>query len=201
MDTDLPFSQACENNKGPILEILKRVFDRPARVLEIGTGTAQHAVHFAASLPHLHWQPSDQIDWHEQGAERLRRHQSANMASLIELDVRNDLHWRTLQADHAYSANTAHFMAWESVECMFAGIGSVLPTSGCFVLYGPFNENGRYTSESNEAFDAFLRERDPSFGIRDIRQLESLAETNRMTLHQRHTMPANNQILVFKRCD
>lgn len=198
MTNDLPYSQACENNKAPILEKLQAIFTSPGKVLEIGTLTGQHAVHFAQAMPHLQWQPSD----HPEAADlcRLRLEQAAlpNILPVVELDV-SDANWPVDTFKWAFSANTAHIMAWSEVEQMFRGIGERLPEDGAFCLYGPFNNQGEYSSDSNRRFDQQLRSQAAHMGIRDLVDLNVLAESAGMTLAENHAMPANNRLLVFHR--
>ncbi len=197
MATELPFSQACENNKVPILDILREVFVSPARVLEIGTGTGQHAVHFARSLPHLHWQPSDHPDAAHLCRLRLEQAELPNILPMMELDVGRKP-WPVSSIDGAFSANTAHIMAWSEVEQMFHGIGERLTAKGAFCLYGPFNEQGRFTSDSNRQFDQHLKARAPHMGIRDLDDMNELAKAEGMMLEDNIAMPANNRLLVFR---
>jgi hypothetical protein len=182
-----PFSEACERNRAPILAVLKRVLARSRRVLEIGSGTGQHAAYFAPELPHLVWQASD-IAEHLPG---IRQWVSAPPP--IELDV--DLPWPVIEADAVFSANTCHIMSWPQVERLFAGIGALAPRA--LALYGPFNYNGRHTSESNARFDAMLRGRDPASGIRDFEAIVALAARRGLQLQEDNAMPANNRLLVF----
>jgi len=184
-----PFSEACERNRAPILEVLKRAFANSRRVLEIGSGTGQHAAYFAPELPHLIWQASDVAE-HLPGIR-----QWIPDPAPIELDV--DREWPRIQADAVFSANTCHIMSWPQVERMFAGIGRLRPE--VLALYGPFNYNGRHTSESNARFDAMLRERDPLSGIRDFEKINALAEAQGLTLGEDNAMPANNRLLVFQK--
>ena len=197
MATELPFSQACENNKAPILDVLCEVFDSPARVLEIGTGTGQHAVHFARSLPHLQWQPSDHPDAAYLSRLRLEQARLTNILPMLELDVGREP-WPVASIDGAFSANTAHIMAWTEVEQMFHGIGERLTGKGAFCLYGPFNVRGRFTSESNRQFDQHLRSRAPHMGIRDLDDMNELAKAEGLMLEDNIAMPANNRLLVFR---
>ncbi|KRW80606.1 DUF938 domain-containing protein [Marinobacter sp. P4B1] len=198
MATNLPYSQACENNKAPILEKLSETFNAPGKVLEVGTGTGQHAVHFATAMPHLQWQPTDHPDAVDSCRARLEQAGLANILPVIELDV-GAAPWPVATFTWAFSANTAHIMAWTEVEQMFRGIGERLPKGGAFCLYGPFNNQGRYTSESNRQFDQYLKARAPHMGIRDLKDLRALAESVGLTLAENHAMPANNQLLVFRR--
>lgn len=197
MANELPFSRACENNKAPILDVLSEVFGSPALVLEIGTGTGQHAVHFAQALPHLQWQPSDHPDAANLSRLRLEQAALSNIRPMIELDVGREP-WPVSGIDGAFSANTAHIMAWTEVEQMFHGIGQRLTTNGAFCLYGPFNDQGRFTSESNRQFDQHLRARAPHMGIRDLDDLNNLAGAAGLTRESKVAMPANNNLLVFR---
>jgi SAM-dependent methyltransferase len=186
-----PFSEASERNRGPILEVLKRIFSRTRFVLEIGSGTGQHAAYFAAELPHLVWQASDV-------AENLPGiREWVSEPPPIELDV--DKEWPQLDVDAVFSANTCHIMSWPQVERMFAEVGRLLPAYGVFALYGPFNYGGRHTSESNARFDAMLRARDPASGLRDVDDIVRLAALNGLGLEEDNAMPANNRLLVFQK--
>jgi cyclopropane fatty-acyl-phospholipid synthase-like methyltransferase len=196
MTTNLPFSQACENNKEPILERLREIFDAPGKVLEIGTGTGQHAVHFANAMPHLQWQPTDHPDAAELCHPRLEHAGLPNILPIIELDVAT-AQWPVKSFTWAFSANTAHIMAWPEVEEMFRKIGERLPKHGAFCLYGPFNNQGRHSSESNRQFDQHLRARSSRMGIRDLDDLCALAESAGLTLAGNCAMPANNRLLIF----
>ena len=193
--SNLPFSEACERNKEPILEALGRIFPTSGRVLEIGSCTGQHLVFFAPSFPELSWQPSDQLDYLEGLSARIRLEGSPNILEAIELDVTKE--WPGQLFDAVYSSNTAHIMSWESVCAMFAGVGSCLLPGGVFCLYGPFNEGGRFTTVSNQEFDCSLRARDATQGIRDLEALETLASGQQMKLTQQFRLPANNCLLVF----
>jgi hypothetical protein len=183
-----PFSEPSERNRAPILAVLKRVFAGSRSVLEIGSGTGQHAAYFAPELPHLAWQASDR-------AENLADIRQW-VADPIELDV--DKPFPKVDADAVFSANTCHIMSWPQVERMFAGVGS-LRSVKTFCLYGPFNYGGKYTSESNARFDAMLRGRDPASGIRDAEAIAALAGKSGFELAEDNTMPANNRLLVFRR--
>lgn len=197
MSVEPPFSEACERNKAPILEVLREEFPAQGRVLEIGSGTGQHVVHFASGLPGLLWQPSEHASELDGLISRIRLEGPDNIAEPLELDVLAD--WPEETYDAALSANTAHIMSWEAVCAMFAGLGSHLCNGATFCLYGPFNEGGRYTAPSNESFDHWLQSRDPAMGLRDIEALEGLGMHHGLHLEKRHTMPANNQVLVFRR--
>jgi cyclopropane fatty-acyl-phospholipid synthase-like methyltransferase len=199
MQKDKPFSQASENNKAPILEKLVELFKQPGTILEIGTGTGQHAVHFAAHLPHVVWQPTD----HPQNAQLSRAWiDDAHLTNInppIALEVLNG-DWSSLPAiDGAFSANTAHIMAWEEVQAMFRGLAEALPKGAIFCLYGPFSYGGRHTSENNVRFDLSLRTQAPHMGIRDMEDLEALGEATGLKLEKDFGMPANNRLLVWRR--
>ncbi|KAE8545785.1 DUF938 domain-containing protein [Marinobacter nauticus] len=198
MNSHLPYSQACENNKAPILEKLCEIFNAPGTVLEIGTGTGQHAEHFAAALPHLQWQPTDHPRAAHLAVARLQQAALPNVLPILELDV-NQMPWPVPACRWAFSANTAHIMAWEEVETMFQGVAACLQKNGAFCLYGPFKHEGGYTSESNEAFDQSLKAKASHMGIRDIEDLSVLAETTGLALKDDYAMPANNEMLIFRR--
>jgi hypothetical protein len=183
-----PFSEASERNRAPILAVLKRVFKDRKHVLEIGSGTGQHAAYFSAELPHLVWQASDV-------AENLPGIREWILTPApIELDVDNE--WPRLDVDAVYSANTCHIMSWPQLERMFDGIGRI-KTVKTFCLYGPFNYGGKPTSESNARFDAMLRGRDPASGLRDFEAIDRLAAAAGFTLQEDHAMPANNRLLIY----
>jgi hypothetical protein len=184
-----PYCEACERNREPILAVLKRIFRDRRAVLEIGSGTGQHAAYFAPELPHLLWQASDV-------AEHLPGIRMWGMEP-IELDV--DKAWPQIEADAVFSANTAHIMSWPQVERMFEGAARVLPPGGLLALYGPFHYGGRPTSASNARFDAMLRQRDPASGVRDFEHIQALAARCGLAFLEDNTMPANNRLLVFKK--
>ena len=194
----LALSEACERNKGPILRILAEAYARSRVVLEIGSGTGQHAVYFAANLPHLIWQPSDTGEYLPELRERLRREAPQNVRPLIELDVRKQP-WSIREVDAVFSANTLHIMAWDAVEDFFIGVGDVLTAPGVLCVYGPFRYNGQYTSASNDEFDRYLQQRDPQSGIRDFEAVDALAREQGLELIADHAMPANNQTLIWRR--
>jgi hypothetical protein len=191
-------SEACERNKGPILEVLRAELAASARVLEIGSGTGQHAVHFATYLPHLDWQPSELPENLPPLAERIRLVGPANLRPPQPLDVRENP-WRVAPADAVFSANTLHIMAWSAVAGFFRGVGAVLEAPAVLCVYGPFRFHGQHTSASNDEFDRWLKLRDPESGVRDFEALDALARANHLTLVADHAMPANNRTLVWRR--
>lgn len=192
-----PFSQACENNKRAIVAQLKTVFTTTKKVLEIGSGTGQHAVFFAAQLPHLIWQPTDLAINHD-GINAWRNEQpSPNLQAPLELDVSTQ--WPVSQVDGMFSANTLHIMSWELVKLFFQGVGQHLVLSGKLVVYGPFKYQGQFTSESNAQFDLWLKAHDGARGVRNIEDVVQLAQSVGLVLLSDTAMPANNQLLVFEK--
>jgi len=193
--TQLPFADASERNKRPILDVLRRILPAEGRILEIGSGTGQHVVFFAPRFPNLLWQPSDRRENLDGISRRIQEEGIKNLLPPIELDVLEQ--WPEQVFDAVFSANTSHIMAWEGVCAMFAGLERHLAPGGVFILYGPFNQGGDYTAPSNEEFDHQLRARSPHMGLRDIEALESLAGIHQTRLVRKFEMPANNQVLVF----
>ena len=196
--SDKPCAESCVENRAPILTVLREVFADRRRVLEIGSGTGQHAVYFAPELPHLVWQTAD-VPQHHTGI-RLWLAEAAlpNVLPPITLDVRQP-HWRQGGYDAVFSANTLHIMSWPEVEHFFAGVGEALESGGVLAVYGPFNYHGTYTAESNARFDAWLKARDPASGVRDFEAVDALAQAQGLVLQQDIAMPANNRTLVWRR--
>lgn len=192
------FSEACERNRGPILDQLRDHLSGARRVLEIGSGTGQHAVHFAAALPHLVWQTSDLPANHPGINAWIAEAALPNLLPPLTLDVGAGS-WPAQSCDAVFSANTLHIMGWEEVQAMFAGIGRVLQPDGILCIYGPFNYGGAYTSDSNARFDAMLRAQAPHMGIRDFEAVDALARQHGLLLVADHPMPANNRLLVWRR--
>jgi cyclopropane fatty-acyl-phospholipid synthase-like methyltransferase len=194
----LPFSEACERNKGPILEVLRVEFADRSHVLEIGSGTGQHAVHFAAGLSHLIWHPTEQLKYLPDLAARIKQEGGSNVRPPSVLDVRQAI-WPMRSADAVFSANTLHMMSWSEVLDLFRGLGAILAAAGVLCVYGPFRYDGRYTSDSNRDFDRMLQERDPLSGLRDITAVTGLAAQYGLALKADHDLPANNRLLEFVR--
>jgi cyclopropane fatty-acyl-phospholipid synthase-like methyltransferase len=192
------YSAACERNREPILGVLREAFRDSREVLEIGSGTGQHAVHFAAHLPHLRWQTSDRTDNLPGIRAWLADASLPNTPAPLELDVAQD-DWPTHVYDAVFSANTLHIMSWAEVELLFAGIAGCLQAGGVLAIYGPFNIDGRFTSDSNEAFDRALRAVAPHRGIRDAAAVDALAASHGLALIADHAMPANNRCRVWRR--
>lgn len=178
--------------------MIRPAFARARRVLEIGSGTGQHAVFFARALPHLLWQPSDRTEWLATLRARIAGEGPANLAAPIELDV-SMAPWPIVSADAIFSANTLHIMAWHDVEAFFAGAGRTLAEGAhrTLAVYGPFKYRGAFTTPSNAAFDASLKARNPASGIRDFEAVDALARARGFALSADHAMPANNQLLVW----
>lgn len=194
-----PYSQACANNQAPILAVLEQAFADRRQVLEIGSGTGQHSVYMAPRLPQLVWQTSD-LPEHHAGIRAWHAAQpAANLRAPITFDLQSSAWPQTADGafDAVFTSNTCHIVAWPLVERMFAQVGTHLPTGGVFALYGPFNYGGEFTSDSNRAFDAWLRQRDAASGIRDLEALQALGQHHGLELVQDHAMPANNRTLVF----
>lgn len=193
-----PSAPACERNRQPILEVLREELRNKSRVLEIGSGTGQHAVFFGAALPRLRWQTSDLPEHHEGILAWLEHAGLANVLPPLSLDVQS-FDPGSFSFDAVFSANTAHIMHIEAVRAMFELAGKVLEEGGLFCLYGPFNFDGRFSSDSNAAFDASLKQRDPGMGIRDIEQLDRFAAAARLSRVRLYAMPANNNIAVWQK--
>ncbi len=193
-----PYSAACDENAGPIFEALEPRLRDAKTLLEIGSGTGQHAVLLGKALPHVVWQSSDVVANHPGIRVWLQEAGLTNVLQPIALDVVRDP-WPERRFDAVFSANTAHIMDSVAVQAMFAGVGRVLRDGGVFLLYGPFNRNGRFTSDSNARFDRWLKDHDPSSGIRDIEWLDTLAAAPGMVFSEEIAMPANNLILVWHR--
>ena len=192
-----PRSEACERNQGPILEVLRAHLADRRRVLEIGSGTGQHAVHFAAALPHLTWQAAD-LEAALPGI-RLWLAQAAlpNLPPPIALDVTGT--WPDSRFDAVFTANTLHIMSWPQVQALFAALPAVLTADAVLAVYGPFNYDGRFTSPSNAAFDGWLKQRSADSGIRDFAAVDELARSIGFALVEDRPMPANNRTLLWRR--
>ena len=192
-----PYSEACERNKAPILAVLAEVFAPIRTVLEIGSGTGQHALYFATHLTHLTWQPSDQGPELLTLRPRLERDRPENLNTPLALDV-SDYPW-PFKADGIFTANTFHIMSWSEVEDFFTGVGAALSEPGRLCVYGPFRYDGRYTSESNAHFDRSLRTQAAHMGIREFEAVDQLAARHGLVFAADYPMPANNQILMWQR--
>ena len=192
------FSAACERNRDPILAVLRSLFSAPTRVLEIGSGTGQHAAYFGRHLPHVTWQTSDLPGNHPSIVAWQNDACLPNVLPPLVLDM-SAPDWPADRYDAVFSANTCHIMAWRQVEQMFAGFQRILHSDGLVCIYGPFNYAGDFTSASNAAFDASLRAQDANMGVRDIEAMQMLAERGGLRLLADHAMPAHNRLLVWRR--
>ncbi len=190
-----PFSQACENNKQPILTILQQVFAETKNVVEIGSGSGQHAVYFAQHLPNLMWQTSELLFNHAGINQWIDESSLTNLLRPVTLDLNNA--WPIDIVDGLFTANTLHIISWSLVTAFFDNAAKHLAKGGTLCIYGPFNYQGKYTSESNAQFDLWLKNRDENSGIRDFEAIKKLALSVGLTLSDDHTLPANNRLLVF----
>jgi len=192
-----PFSQACENNKQPILNKLLPLLSDKKSLLEVGSGTGQHAVYCAKELPHLTWQTSDLIINHDGINQWLREANLANVKSPIEIDFNHA--WPIEHVDTIFTANTLHIVSLPLVTKFLIAAGTHLIKNGLLIIYGPFKYAQKFTSDSNASFDRWLKDIDIDRGIRDVEAIISLAKSNDLCLINDHVMPANNQLLVFKK--
>ncbi|WP_372426611.1 DUF938 domain-containing protein [Salinarimonas chemoclinalis] len=203
-DTDVPppgalVAPAAARNRAPILSVLRRVLPETGVVLEVASGTGEHAVHMARALPGLAWVPSDPDPQARASVAAWRAHAGlANLAPPIALDAAAP-DWPVVQADAIVSINMIHIAPWEAGLGLMAGAGRLLPPGGPLVLYGPFNVEGRFTAPSNAQFDASLKARDSRWGIRDVADVAAAAAARGLSFGERIDMPANNMILVFRR--
>ncbi len=194
---DKPFSLACERNREPILGVLQQHFGDRSRVLEVGSGTGQHAVHFADALPHLEWQASD-VEENLQGIRAwLDEVALPNTPAPIAWNVRDEPPERGF--DGVFTANTLHIMSWEEVERLFSVLPDITTADARLVVYGPFNYDGQATSDSNAQFDRWLRSEDAQRGLRDFEKVDALARAAGFELVEDRSMPANNRCIVWER--
>lgn len=192
------FSAACERNREPILAVLREVLPGPGKVLEIGSGTGQHAVYFGDHLPYLTWQPSDLPHNHASINAWLDEAELPNVLRPLALDVTSG-DWPAGPFDAVFAANTCHIMAWDEVRAMFAGVARVLRQGGLMCVYGPFNYGGKFTSESNALFDMSLKAQGEQMGIRGFEEVDSVAGENGLGLVKDYEMPAHNRLLVWRK--
>ncbi len=196
--TELRDAPATRRNREPILQVLREWFADRRDVLEIGSGTGQHAVFLAATLPHLIWQCSDREENLPEIRARLADAALTNTPSPLRIDVAHDP-WPATRYDAVFSANTLHIMSWPEVELLFTGLDGVLADDALVIVYGPFNTDGRYTSATNAAFDESLRTTAPHMGIRDLEAVDALAAGIGLGREADIAMPANNRCIVWKR--
>jgi SAM-dependent methyltransferase len=195
---DKPYSAACERNREPILAVLRDFFADRRRVLEIGSGTGQHAVHFAAALPQLVWQASDRAENLPGIGRWLAEAALPNTPAPLPLDAAAGP-WPAARFDAVFSANTLHIMSWPEVEACFAALPAATEPGAKLAIYGPFNVGGAFTSESNAAFDAALKARSPAMGLRDVAAVDALAAAAGFALQADLAMPANNRLRLWRR--
>jgi len=192
-----PHSPACERNREPIREQLARLLPEPARILEIGSGTGQHAAWFTTHLPHLTWQTSDLPINHEGITTWMVEAGNANLLAPIVLDV--DGSWPEATYDAVFTANTFHIVSAAQTRALIRGAAGCLGAGGLLLVYGPFLIDGVHTSDSNRNFDKMLRARDPQSGIRDREELIAFARGEGFNFREDIAMPANNRILVWQK--
>jgi cyclopropane fatty-acyl-phospholipid synthase-like methyltransferase len=197
MSTEKPFAPACERNQQPIANVLKRVFREVNQVLEIGSGTGQHAVYFASEMPWLQWQPTD-VENNIAGIQAWVDDTALpNLLSPLVLDVNNN--WPESRYDALFTANSLHIMSWNSVKNFMQNAAQRLDLNGYLVIYGPFNYGGNYTSTSNAQFNQWLKQQSEDSAIRNFEDIQELAECYALKLFEDIEMPANNRILLWKK--
>jgi SAM-dependent methyltransferase len=213
MTTSKPYSPSCDRNKDPILAVLREHFADRRRVLEIGSGTGQHAVHFAAAMPWLTWQCTDAEESLDGIRMWLEDARLPNMPEPFALQARTQptpgftpplaqrhdaMHYDLMRYDAVFSANTLHIMGWPEVQALFASLPAVLADDAVVAIYGPFNRDGNFSSDSNRDFDGWLKARDARSGIRDFEAVNALAEAIGLLLIADIAMPANNRMLLWR---
>jgi SAM-dependent methyltransferase len=193
------YAPAVARNREPILAVLRRVLPKRGLVLEVASGSGEHAAFFAAALPHLLWQPSDRDPRALQSIAAFRAASGAtNLLPPLTLDAAA-ADWPLTRADAVVAINMIHIAPWSAAEGLMAGAARLLPEGGALYLYGPYKEAGRHTAPSNEAFDADLRARDPRWGVRDLGEVIALAERHGLIHVETVAMPANNRSIIFRR--
>lgn len=193
-----PYAESCDQNREPILAVIRPLLQESQNVLEIGSGTGQHAIYFGAQLPQLRWYTSDRREYHSGIQAWLEDAALPNVLPPFELDVLRSS-WPALAVDAIFSANTTHIMHWPEVEALFTGAGTLLPSGGRFLLYGPFSFSGQHSSDSNLQFDQRLRARDPMSGVRDFDDLNRIAAEAGLEFRHNYEMPVNNRILFWQK--
>ncbi len=195
-----PHAPSCDRNRDPILAVIRPELAQARRVLELGSGTGQHAVHFAAAMPHLRWQTTERTPEQLDGIHQwLAEAALPNTPPPVVLDVAAP-QWpeASLQADAVFTANTLHYMPWPSVQALFAHLPQALAPGACLIAYGPFRIDGQHTSASNVQFDQWLAGVDPRFAVRDLTEVDALARAIGLQQVARHPMPANNVTVVWR---
>ena len=195
---NLPTSPSVFRNRNPILEILKEYIHDDTTLLEIGSGTGEHAVYLAPYFPKTFWVTSDVKGNHRTIIERLKIHKLKNISGPETLQIGHD-DFPKKRFDYVFTANTLHIMSWKENKTLFKLLGKRLREGALVLIYGPFNYNGDFTSASNKEFDSHLRERNPKSGIRSFEDIKSSLEKFGFKFLMDHQMPANNRLLVFER--
>jgi SAM-dependent methyltransferase len=198
IEDGLPYSPAADRNRRPIGEVLRRWLPQAGRVLEIGSGSGQHAAWFHALMPALHWQASEVPDRLQPLAERLAA-EAPGLPAPIALDVGRAETWPQGGWDAVYTANTLHIMPWAHTGALLVNAARRLQSEGLLIVYGPFHEGGRHDADSNRRFDETLRQRDPAMGVRDAAEIRRLAASSGLEAEADLAMPANNRILIFRK--
>ena len=193
-----PYAESCEQNRRVILDVIQPLLVNSKSLLEIGSGTGQHAVYFSEKLPHIIWNSSDRTENIEAIKLWLSDTDSEKLPTPIELDVTQNI-WPDITVDTVFTANTCHIMSQQSVETMIERVGQLLPAEGQLIIYGPFNYNQQYTSPSNERFDQWLKQRDSQSAIRNFEDINNLARKAGLNLVNDYEMPANNRILHWRK--
>jgi len=194
------FSPATARNRGPILSVMQRVFPAQGRVLEIASGSGEHATFMARAMPGLEWQPSDPgAEARASIADWIAHDGLANVQAPLDIDVRRADWGVRAPFDAIVAINMIHYAPWDATSALFAGAARLLRAGGIVFLYGPYKRDGRHTAPSNEAFEAWLEARDPSFGVRDLGEVEAEARRHGFSLREIVEMPANNLSVVFAR--
>ncbi len=193
-----PFSESCQQNRQPILDVIQPLLKHSQTLLEIGSGTGQHAVYFSEDMPHLQWHTSDRSEYHQGINLWLEEANNPNIHPPISLDVSKDT-WPKQQFDAVFSANTLHIMSQSNVSAFFKYVSSCMQEGGLLIVYGPFNYDKQYTSASNARFDTWLKSQNINSGIKDFEWVNHLAHATGLTLEKDYAMPANNRILYWKK--
>ncbi|WP_237067909.1 DUF938 domain-containing protein [Microbulbifer guangxiensis] len=197
MTAALPDAPACARNREPILAELRRLLADSHQLLEIGSGTGQHAIYFAPHVPQLSWQTSDLPEKLAGIRAWQQAHPADNLPPPVALDVEGQ--WPSLSVDTIFTANTLHILSAQAVEALFAALPRVLVPGGQLITYGPFRRGADFGAESNREFDQWLRQRDPASGIRDLHWLDALADAAGLIRSETIAMPANNHLVVWRR--
>lgn len=197
----LNFAPAAVRNAKPLTEQLSGLLNHTSRVLEIGSGSGQHAVCFTEAMNGVLWQATEVFEALAALQQNLSQFSNPQLLKPVELNVQSPLHWQNpAPCNTVFTANTLHIITWPAVEALFAGVAQLLPEKGRLIVYGPFRYDGEYTASSNADFDRWLKDRDPDSGIRDITALQSLADEHGLMLTEDRSMPANNQLLIWSKC-